>query len=114
MLHDYYITSMVSSFTFFVVISARPYTTEVGPDVLNARGSFPTDVHQVLIPRSHTHTHTQTHALTYTCKILTYMHTYMHKAYNYNAVRQKKLLMKSTQCSLYTSHSCSPLVYLAA
>ena len=60
---------MVSSFTFFVVISARPYTTEVGPDVLNARGSFPTDVHQVLIPRSHTHIHkhmrSHTHARTY-------------------------------------------------
>ena len=33
-----------------------------GPDVLDARGSFPTDVHQVLIPRSHIyHKYIQTH-----------------------------------------------------
>ena len=38
-----------------------------GPDVLNARGSFPTDVHQVLIPRSHSHH---------------YLHSYIYNIHN--------------------------------
>ena len=100
MLHYYYTTSLVPSFTFFVVISARPYTTEVGPDVLNARGSFPTDVHQVLIPRSHTHIHKHMRSHTHA----RYLHTCILTCTrpNYNAVRQKKAV--NEEHTMFTVH----------